>query len=68
MGVVGPPAVSERNHVVPLMYSRGGLEIMPEGRSLDRAGIGDQVRVMNLASRATVSGRVTASGRILVSQ
>lgn len=67
-GDVGPPAVIERNQVVPLMYSRGGLEIMTEGRSLDRAGIGDQVRVMNLASRATVSGRVTASGRILVSQ
>lgn len=67
-GDVGPPAVVERNQVVPLMYMRGGLEIMTEGRSLDRAGIGDHVRVMNLASRATVSGRVTASGRILVSQ
>ncbi|HAW49029.1 MAG TPA: flagella basal body P-ring formation protein FlgA, partial [Roseovarius sp.] len=67
-GDVGPPAVIERNQVVPLIYLRGGLEIMTEGRSLDRAGIGDHVRVMNLASRATVSGRVTASGRILVSQ
>lgn len=67
-GDVGPPAVVERNQVVPLIYLRGGLEIMTEGRSLDRAGIGDHVRVMNLASRATVSGRVTASGRILVSQ
>jgi flagella basal body P-ring formation protein FlgA len=67
-GDVGPPAVVERNQVVSLIYLRGGLEIMTEGRSLDRAGIGDHVRVMNLASRATVSGRVTASGRILVSQ
>ncbi|MFU8776470.1 MAG: flagellar basal body P-ring formation chaperone FlgA [Roseovarius sp.] len=67
-GDVGPPTVVERNQVVPLIYLRGGLEIMTEGRSLDRAGIGDHVRVMNLASRATVSGRVTPSGQILVSQ
>lgn len=67
-GDVGPPTVVERNQVVPLIYLRGGLEIMTEGRSLDRAGIGDHVRVMNLASRATVSGRVTANGQILVSQ
>lgn len=67
-GDVGPLTVVERNQVVPLIYLRGGLEIMTEGRSLDRAGIGDHVRVMNLASRATVSGRVTASGQILVSQ
>ena len=67
-GDVGPPTVVERNQVVPLIYLRGGLEIMTEGRSLDRAGIGDHVRVMNLASRATVLGRVTANGQILVSQ
>jgi len=67
-GDVGPPTVVERNQVVPLIYQRGGLEIMTEGRSLERAGIGDYVRVMNLASRATVSGRVAASGQILVSQ
>jgi flagella basal body P-ring formation protein FlgA len=67
-GDVGPPTLVERNQVVPLIYLRGGLEIMTEGRSLDRAGIGDHVRVMNLASRATVSGRVTARGQILVSQ
>ena len=67
-GDVGPPTVVERNQIVPLVYMRGGLEITTEGRALDRAGIGDHVRAMNLASRATVLGRVTATGQILVSR
>lgn len=65
---VGPPTVIERNQIVPLIYARGDLQIMTEGRSLARAGIGDYIRVMNLASRATISGRVTPNGQILVSQ
>lgn len=67
-GDVGPPAVIERNQIVPLVFERNGLRISTEGRSLDRAGPGDVVRVMNLSSRSTVSGRVTAEGRVMVSQ
>jgi len=67
-GDIGTPAVVERNQVVPLVYMRGGLRIETEGRALARAGPGDYVRVMNLSSRATVTGRVTASGRIEVSR
>lgn len=63
---VGPPAVIERNQIVPLTYARAGVEIVTEGRSLTRAGIGDYVRVMNLSSRSTVSGRVSATGRVMV--
>lgn len=65
---VGPPTIIKRNQVVPLVYLRGGLQIMTEGRSLARAGIGDDIRAMNLASRATVYGRVTPNGQILVSR
>ncbi|EAQ24196.1 flagellar basal body P-ring formation chaperone FlgA [Roseovarius sp. 217] len=65
---VGPPTVIERNQIVPLVYAHSGLRIETEGRSLSRAGVGDYVRVMNLASRATVSGRVTQTGHILVSR
>jgi flagella basal body P-ring formation protein FlgA len=36
--------------------------------ALARAGAGDYVRVMNLSSRVTISGRVTASGLIEVSR
>lgn len=64
----GPPALVERNQIVPLVFLQNGLRISTEGRSLSRAGEGDFVRVMNLSSRTTVSGRVMPDGRILVSQ
>jgi flagella basal body P-ring formation protein FlgA len=67
-GDVTTPAVIERNQMVPLVYMRGGLQIEAEGRALGRAGPGDYVRVMNLASRATVTGRVTEDGKIKVSR
>lgn len=65
---VGPPTLIERNQIVPLIYARGSLRIATEGRALDRAGAGDYLRVMNLGSRATVTGRVGQDGRIEVSQ
>lgn len=65
-GDVGPPAVIARNQIVQLEFHRGHLSILVEGRSLTRAGVGDRVRVMNLASRSTVSGVVQADGSIAV--
>jgi flagellar basal body P-ring formation protein FlgA len=62
------PALVNRNQVVPLIYAQGNLTIVAEGRSLDRAGLGEMVRAMNLASRTTVSGIVTESGAIRVGQ
>lgn len=67
LGDIGPPAVVERNQIVPLIFDHGGLRISTEGRSLSRAGAGEWVRVMNLTSRSTVSGRVAADGRVYVS-
>lgn len=64
---IGPPAVIERNQIVPLIYEHGGLRIMAEGRSLTRAGAGERVRVMNLSSRTTVTGRTGPDGRVFVS-
>ena len=65
-GDVGPPAVIERNQIVRLVYSEGGLTIVTDARSLGRAGAGDTVRVMNLASRTTVTGSVTEDGTVIV--
>jgi len=65
-GDVGPPALVERNGLVELVFVRGGLTILAEGRALGRAGFGETVRAMNLASRNTVSGRVGADGRVHV--
>lgn len=63
---LGPPALVERNGLVTLAYRRGGLAILAEGRALGRAGLGEAVRVMNLASRATVSGVVAGPGLVAV--
>jgi len=61
-GDVGPPAIVERNGILPLVYERSGLRITTEGRALDRAGVGEVIRVMNLSSRTTVSARITEEG------
>jgi flagella basal body P-ring formation protein FlgA len=66
MQQLGPPAVVERNQIVSLIFRRGAMTITAEGRALARAGIGDEVRVMNLASKKTVTGRVARDGSINV--
>ena len=63
---LGPPAVVDRNQIVPLAYQSGALAILTEGRALTRGGVGDVIRVMNLASRSTVLGRISANGTVLV--
>lgn len=63
---LGPPALIDRNQIVSLSYQSGGLAILAEGRALARGGVGDVIRVMNLASRSTVSGRVAADGTVQV--
>ena len=65
---LGAPALIERNQVVRMQYMRGALSIVTEGRALDRAAAGEPVRVMNLASRQTVSGTVAADGSIKVGE
>ncbi len=65
---IGSPALIERNQVVRMHFNQGALSITTEGRALDRAGIGEPVRVMNLASRQIVTGSVKADGSIEVGQ
>ena len=63
---VGPPAVIERNQIVTLVYAQNGLTLRAEGRALGRGSPGDVIRVMNLQSRTTLSGRVQPDGSLLV--
>ena len=65
-GDIGAPALVERNQIVRLVYDAGGLSIVTEGRALGRAGAGDTLRVMNLASRSTVTGFVRSDGTVAV--
>ncbi|GKY86687.1 flagellar basal body P-ring formation chaperone FlgA [Sinisalibacter aestuarii] len=63
---VGPPAIVARNQIVTLFYRAGGLMIAAEGRALGRAGVGDRLRVMNLASRQMITGIVRDDGTVTV--
>jgi flagella basal body P-ring formation protein FlgA len=63
---LGPPTLVQRNQVVPLIYLSGSLAISTEGRALARGAAGEVIRIMNLASRTTVSGRVGPDGAVYV--
>lgn len=63
---LGPPALVERNGLVGLIFLRGGLEIRADGRALGRGAEGEEIRVMNLASRSTVFGIVAGPGLVRV--
>lgn len=62
----GPPALIERNDLVVLVFRQTGLTISTEGRALGRGAPGERIRAMNLASRTTVSGRISRNGNIEV--
>lgn len=63
---LGPPTLVQRNQVVALVYLAGGLAISTEGRALARGSEGEVIRVINLASRTTVSGRIGPNGAVFV--
>jgi flagellar basal body P-ring formation protein FlgA len=63
---IGPAAIVDRNQLVTLIFTRGGLTIAAEGRALDRGGVGDRVQVMNLASRSTLTGQIAPDGSVQV--
>ncbi len=67
-GDIGPAAVVERNGIVALIYRRGPLAIATEGRALDRGAPGEAIRVMNLASRTTVTGVIGSDGSVHVAR
>lgn len=63
---LGAVAVIERNQIVTLEYVSNGLAIRAEGRALARARPGDVIEVINLGSKAKVTGRVSVEGRVIV--
>lgn len=65
-GDVGPAALVERNQIVSLVYSVGGLGISTEGRALARGGVGELIQVMNLSSRTVFVARVLGDGTLRV--
>ncbi|MGJ8617928.1 MAG: flagellar basal body P-ring formation chaperone FlgA [Sulfitobacter sp.] len=65
---IGPPAIVTRNQLVRVQFLGNGLSIVTEGRALERGAVGDNVRIMNLSSRATLFGQVQEDGTIHVKQ
>ena len=65
---VGSPAIVDRNEIIPLIFTAGGLYIATDGRALGRAGVGEVIRVMNLSSRTTVSARIKEDGAAYVTR
>lgn len=63
---VGPAALIRRNDLIALVFLKGPIRIVTDGRSLGRGAEGEIVRVMNLSSHKTVSGRIMADGSIEV--
>ena len=63
---VGPPAIVDRNDLVTLVFDHVALSITAEGRALGRGAAGERIRVMNLASRTTVTGVIRPDGQIEV--
>lgn len=62
------PTLVARNQTVTLVYEQSALRIEVEGRALSAGSIGQSIRVINNASRITVSGRVAADGTVVVEQ
>lgn len=67
-GDLRAPALIERNDIVRLRYSSGGLVIEADGRALGRGAAGDRIPVMNLTSRSTLSGLVRKNGYVEVTR
>lgn len=62
------PVLVDRNQLVVLSYVSGGLTITTEGRALGRGGAGDTIRVLNTASRVTVTATIQPDGTLAVVQ
>jgi flagella basal body P-ring formation protein FlgA len=65
---LGPPTLIQRNQIVQVRFAGSRLMINTEGRALERGGVGDRVKVMNLSSRTTLFGYVQPDGHIAVYQ
>ena len=63
---LGPPTLVDRNQRVTLLYRSGALTISAEGRALARGGAGDEIRVMNTATKTTVVATISETGDAIV--
>lgn len=55
-----------RNSAVTIRFMRGGVELTSQGQALEDGAVGQSVRVLNPATRTTLSGRVSEDGSVQV--
>ncbi len=60
------PDLVARNRAVRIEFIRGSLTIAADGRALSSGAEGDRVRVLNVGSRAVVTGVVVGGDRVAV--
>lgn len=58
------PRLIERNQIARITYRKGRLTLQTEGRAMAPGAAGDVIRVMNTASRNTISARVNPDGSL----
>lgn len=61
------PTVVKRNAIVHMEYSKGPMIISAEGRALDKGGIGERIRVMNLISKRVVTATIIGADSVRAS-
>ncbi|MBA4492227.1 flagellar basal body P-ring formation chaperone FlgA [Paracoccus sp. S1E-3] len=64
-GALRAPVLVSRNQIVRVAFDAGPLRIEAEGRALSEGAAGDVVRIMNLASRNTISAVVKPDGTLV---
>lgn len=62
------PTLVERNQIVRLQFRRGEVYIATDGRALEQGRAGDVIRVLNQASRNTVTAEILPDGTLHVSR
>nr|WP_325250178.1 flagellar basal body P-ring formation chaperone FlgA [Amylibacter sp.] len=66
-GSVSEPLVIERGDEVTIILSSGGLNLSAPGKTLEDGAIGQDVRVVNLKSNASLTATVVSKGVVEVS-
>lgn len=64
---LGLPALVHRNQRVVIVYQSTAMQIVTEGRALGRAGLGEEVDVINTSSRTRLRATVVGDSRVHVS-
>lgn len=60
------PTLITRNQLIKIAVIEPQFHIEVEGRALSAGRLGETIRVMNLSSRATLSGEVAADGTVII--